>query len=123
MLLQNASRYRTVKTRQEISSCFESATSTKLNTPKRGSPNLRKFRSCLKRGIPACSFLLLTVAVLAQVVPPELANGLKWRLIGPFRGGRVVAVAGVPGEPATFYFGSVGCGISQKTNAGFGWRP
>ena len=84
---------------------------------------MRKFRSCLKSGITACSFLLLTVTVLAQAVPPELVNGLKWRLIGPFRGGRVVAVAGVPGDPASFYFGSVDGGIWKTTDAGVVWTP
>jgi photosystem II stability/assembly factor-like uncharacterized protein len=77
----------------------------------------------LKRGIPVCSFLLLTVVALAQPVPPELVNGLKWRLIGPFRGGRVVAVAGVPGDSATFYFGSVDGGIWKTTDAGVVWTP
>jgi photosystem II stability/assembly factor-like uncharacterized protein len=50
-------------------------------------------------------------------------DGLKWRLIGPFRGGRVVAVAGVPGNPTTFYFGAVNGGIWQTTDAGMVWRP
>src|SRR4051812_41567809 len=34
-----------------------------------------------------------------------LFNGMKWRQVGPFRGGRVLAVTGVPGDPDTFYFG------------------
>jgi photosystem II stability/assembly factor-like uncharacterized protein len=50
-------------------------------------------------------------------------NGLKWRLIGPFRGGRVVAVAGVPGDSRTFYFGAVNGGIWKTTDAGTVWRP
>ena len=50
-------------------------------------------------------------------------NGLKWRLIGPFRGGRVVAVAGVPGDSTTFYFGSVNGGIWKTTDAGVVWSP
>ena len=66
---------------------------------------------------------MLTVAALAQPVPPELVNGLKWRLIGPFRGGRVVAVAGVPGDSTTFYFGSVDGGIWKTTDAGVVWTP
>src|SRR5580704_1035551 len=59
----------------------------------------------------------------AQSVPPELMNGLKWRLIGPFRGGRVVAVAGVPGDSTTFYFGAVNGGIWKTTDAGVVWTP
>jgi photosystem II stability/assembly factor-like uncharacterized protein len=50
-------------------------------------------------------------------------NGLKWRLIGPFRGGRVVAVAGVPGDSATFYFGAVNGGIWKTSDAGTVWKP
>jgi photosystem II stability/assembly factor-like uncharacterized protein len=69
-------------------------------------------------------FLLLTVAAAAaQSVSPELLNGLKWRLIGPFRGGRVVAVAGVPGDSTTFYFGSVNGGIWKTIDAGIVWTP
>src|ERR1035438_9062221 len=59
----------------------------------------------------------------AQPVPPELVNGLKWRLIGPFRGGRAVAVAGVAGDSTTFYFGSVNGGIWKTTDAGVVWAP
>jgi len=66
---------------------------------------------------------LLTVAAVAQPVPPELVNGLEWRLIGPFRGGRVVAVAGVPGDSTTFYFGSVNGGIWKTNDAGVVWTP
>jgi photosystem II stability/assembly factor-like uncharacterized protein len=59
----------------------------------------------------------------AQSVAPELGNGLKWRLIGPFRGGRVVAVAGVPGDSTTFYFGSVNGGVWKTNDAGTVWTP
>ena len=44
-------------------------------------------------------------------------------MIGPFRGGRVVAVSGVPSDPATFYFGSVGGGVWKTTDSGTVWRP
>jgi photosystem II stability/assembly factor-like uncharacterized protein len=86
---------------------------------------LHKFWSSLNlnRGISVGLFLLATVGVVAQSVPPELVNGLKWRLIGPFRGGRVVAVAGVPGDSTTFYFGSVNGGIWKTSDAGVFWAP
>ncbi|MGA7291949.1 MAG: hypothetical protein WBW53_18010 [Terriglobales bacterium] len=67
--------------------------------------------------------MFLTAAAVAQSVPPELINGLKWRLIGPFRGGRAVAVAGVPGDSTTFYFGSVNGGIWKTIDAGVVWTP
>ena len=56
-------------------------------------------------------------------VPQSLYSGLRWRMIGPFRGGRVNAVSGVPGQPNTFYFGSVGGGVWKSTNAGRTWKP
>ena len=48
---------------------------------------------------------------------------LKFRLIGPFRGGRSIAVAGVASEPKTYYFGSVGGGIWKTTDGGRTWLP
>ena len=71
----------------------------------------------------AISGLLLIQFAIAQTVSPELFNGLKWRLIGPFRAGRVVAVAGVPGDPTTFYFGGVDGGVWKTTDAGTVWTP
>jgi len=89
---------------------------------------LRKLRSRLACRVVTCAFLsltslLFTLSASAQSVPPELINGLKWRLIGPFRGGRAVAVAGVPGDSTTFYFGSVSGGIWKTTDAGDVWKP
>ena len=54
----------------------------------------------------------------AQHVPPALYGALRWRNIGPFEGGRVEAVAGVPGEPGTFYFGAVNGGVWETRDAG-----
>jgi photosystem II stability/assembly factor-like uncharacterized protein len=48
-------------------------------------------------------------------------SALAWRNIGPFRGGRVVAVAGVPQQPRTFYFGGVGGGVWKTTDGGENW--
>ena len=59
----------------------------------------------------------------AAAVNPALLDGMKWRQIGPFRGGRVVAVSGVPGDPATWYFGGVGGGVWKSTDAGTSWKP
>jgi photosystem II stability/assembly factor-like uncharacterized protein len=84
---------------------------------------LHSFRSRVACLISTGAFLLLTVAAVSQSVPPELVNGLKWRLIGPFRGGRAEAAAGVPGDSTTFYFGSVNGGIWKTTDAGVVWTP
>jgi photosystem II stability/assembly factor-like uncharacterized protein len=56
-------------------------------------------------------------------IDPRLYSGLRWRLVGPFRGGRVNGVAGVPGQINVFYFGSVGGGVWKTTNAGRTWVP
>lgn len=52
----------------------------------------------------------------------ELYGGLKWRNIGPFRGGRSVAATGVIGQPQVYYFGSTGGGIWKTTDAGITWN-
>jgi photosystem II stability/assembly factor-like uncharacterized protein len=76
------------------------------------------------RKLTSLLFLCFALAPLrAQSVSPDLFSGLKWRLIGPFRGGRAVAAAGAPGDPNTFYFGAVGGGIWKTTNAGVTWEP
>ena len=68
-------------------------------------------------------FLFPAIAGSAQSVPDQYFSGLKWRLIGPFRGGRAVAVAGVPGDSTTFYFGSVNGGVWKTIDAGVVWKP
>jgi photosystem II stability/assembly factor-like uncharacterized protein len=55
--------------------------------------------------------------------PESLLTGLHWRDVGPMRGGRSFGVAGVPREPDTFYFGSVGGGVWKTENAGRTWTP
>ena len=67
--------------------------------------------------------LFLNNALPAQTIAPELLSGLRWRLIGPFRGGRAVAVTGVPGGGAVFYFGSVDGGVWKTIDAGITWQP
>ena len=66
--------------------------------------------------------LLVALPAAAQTVSPQLFNDMKWRLIGPFRAGRSVAVSGVPGEPV-FYFGAVDGGVWKTTDAGTVWPP
>ena len=52
----------------------------------------------------------------------EKFNALKWRNIGPFRGGRTNAVTGVQGDPLTYFFGGVGGGIWKTEDAGGNWK-
>lgn len=67
--------------------------------------------------------LCASVTAFCQSVSPELFDGLQWRLIGPFRGGRAVAVAGVTGDSTKFYFGGVDGGVWKTTDAGVVWKP
>jgi photosystem II stability/assembly factor-like uncharacterized protein len=67
--------------------------------------------------------LLTALNAGAQQLDPSLYSGLRWRMLGPFRAGRVNAVSGVAGQPNTFYFGSVGGGVWKSLNAGRTWTP
>src|SRR6478735_2114861 len=60
-------------------------------------------------------------ALQAQTVNPVLWSNLKYRMIGPERGGRVTAVTGVPSQPYTFYMGSTGGGVWKTVDAGETW--
>jgi photosystem II stability/assembly factor-like uncharacterized protein len=59
----------------------------------------------------------------AGAIPDSAFNALQWRGIGPYRGGRAIAVAGVPGQPNTFYFGAAAGGVWKTTDAGATWKP
>jgi photosystem II stability/assembly factor-like uncharacterized protein len=72
--------------------------------------------------------LSASVRLLAGLDAPKqfdqkLFQELRWRLIGPPRGGRTLAVAGVHGQPEVFYFGSVGGGVWKTNDAGRTWKP
>src|SRR5260370_25262029 len=64
---------------------------------------------------------IFPLLLVAQQTDP--LNSLKFRQIGPFRGGRSVAVAGVPTQPDTYYFGAVGGGVFKTTDSGLTWVP
>src|SRR5258707_3165670 len=66
----------------------------------------------------------------AQTPPPapgqideKVFGAMRWRQVGPFRGGRVLAVTGVPGEPNVFYFGGASGGGWKSTDTGVNWQP
>ena len=74
----------------------------------------------LAAGIFVC---LVGSAAVRAAVDPALFQDLKWRSIGPFRGGRVLAVTGVPSDPLHFYFGAVNGGAWESRDAGRTWSP
>jgi len=59
----------------------------------------------------------------APVIDPKTYGGMKWRLIGPFRGGRSITVTGVSSQPNTYYFGAVAGGVWKTTDGGNTWDP
>src|ERR1019366_2413348 len=75
----------------------------------------------MNRTYRVLALLVLCAAPVAADVPS--AGALKWRLVGPFRGGRVLAVTGVAGQPEVFYFGAVAGGVWKTTDGGANWRP
>ncbi len=71
----------------------------------------------------ACVALLYSLGLRAQTLDENSLKGMKWRQIGPFRGGRALAVSGVAGDPDTYYFGAVAGGVWKTTNGGLTWLP
>ena len=58
-----------------------------------------------------------------QIIDPKTYEGMKWRLIGPFRGGRSLTAVGVVSQPNTYYFGAVSGGVWKTTDGGLSWDP
>jgi photosystem II stability/assembly factor-like uncharacterized protein len=69
------------------------------------------------------ALLIPAAAAPGQPVDPALYSALRWRLVGPFRGGRTVAAVGVPEKPNLFYAGVNNGGIWKTTDAGRTWTP
>jgi photosystem II stability/assembly factor-like uncharacterized protein len=74
----------------------------------------------------ACTCMIAPINTFGQSkssIPDEAFAALRWRLVGPSRGGRALAIEGIPGDPATFYFGAVAGGVWRTRNAGVTWEP
>jgi photosystem II stability/assembly factor-like uncharacterized protein len=67
--------------------------------------------------------LLLPHVVQSQEAAAPLFPEMQWRMIGPFRGGRVLPALGVPGRPNEYFIGAVGGGVWKTTNGGNTWVP
>ena len=67
--------------------------------------------------------LLSAMACAAQDISPDAYSGLRWRFLGTHRGGRVTAVAGIPGQPNVYYAGTPNGGVWKTDDAGRSWKP
>jgi photosystem II stability/assembly factor-like uncharacterized protein len=71
--------------------------------------------------------LLLATSAFSQTtatqVDPALYSGLRWRLLGPFRAGRITSVVGVPSDPAVYYVGTPDGGVWKTSDGGRVWKP
>jgi photosystem II stability/assembly factor-like uncharacterized protein len=65
----------------------------------------------------------LSLAADAQERTPKLYDSMRWRMIGPFRGGRTVGAVGVPGLPSVFYIGVNNGGVWKTNDYGRTWNP
>jgi hypothetical protein len=73
----------------------------------------------------ASTAVLLTFPHLRAAQPPSTPSlaELKWRSIGPYRGGRTKAATGVPGQPNVFYIAATNGGVWKTTDYGVTWKP
>ena len=79
--------------------------------------------STAKRLCAAFLFSLSLTTIQAQLVSPDLFKAMKWRMIGPHRGGRTVGAVGVPQQPNVFYIGVNNGGVWKTTDYGHTWFP
>jgi len=93
------------------------------------SSNQSHFETPPQRRSDRFAMVAMSLAGEGTTMPPRSTaqtgvslDGLEWRQLGPFRGGRVEAVAGDPRERNTFYFGSCGGGVWKTTDGGLFWR-
>jgi photosystem II stability/assembly factor-like uncharacterized protein len=81
--------------------------------------------------IPICRVIVCIISLIsivatlapAQQFDPKLYQELRWRLIGPFRGGRSVAISGIPSQPNVFYMAANNGGVWKTTDSGRAWNP
>ncbi len=67
--------------------------------------------------------LFVSLALLAQTYDSSFFKALKWRSIGPLRGGRSLTISGSDARPHEYYFGAVGGGLWKTTDSGTTWKP
>src|SRR5512134_1549781 len=71
----------------------------------------------------AIHFVTTTAAQGGATVDPSLYSGMRWRSVGPARGGRSLAVGGSESRPLEYWFGTTGGGAWKTTDGGSNWTP
>src|ERR1039457_3635169 len=97
--------------------------------------SLRPPNPCTIDGMISVRFLALHCLAAAAVLLAQTGaddkdkdkkkeeQGMQYRAIGPFRGGRSLTASGVPGDPTTYYFGATGGGVWKSTDGATTWKP
>jgi photosystem II stability/assembly factor-like uncharacterized protein len=82
-----------------------------------------------RKSVLLCVLALSAISAYAQTATPtptpseaDLLRAFQYRNIGPYRGGRSAAVAGVPGQPFVYYYGATGGGVWKTTDGGINWE-
>src|SRR5438094_4402989 len=78
------------------------------------------------RRVIVCIISLISISATlapAQQFDPKLYQELRWRLIGPFRGGRSVAISGIQSQPNVFFMAANNGGVWSTTDYGRSWNP
>jgi photosystem II stability/assembly factor-like uncharacterized protein len=76
-----------------------------------------------KKAFLLCILPIIVLQLSAQNIDPSLFNAMKWRMIGPHRGGRTIGAVGVPQQPNVFYIGVNNGGVWKTTDFGRTWFP
>src|SRR5215468_5178531 len=97
------------------------------NRTKRGTTRLMISKNDIRTAVGLAFLLMMQIPAagisLAQEIPQSLYSEMKWRMIGPFRAGKVNGVAGVAGNPAIYYIGADGGGVWKTMDGGVTWKP
>src|SRR5689334_22765419 len=70
----------------------------------------------------SCLSLALSAAMAAPLPMDKVTSALQWRSVGPYTGGRVTTVAGIPDKPNVFYMGTAGGGVWKTEDYGHNWK-